>query len=174
MKGPRLLLTIIIVSCLLSACDISRDLGKKEDYIMNKYQQWQWKDAGATASYNIFTREVVIEKSVPEPAWGGSILELGTTDLAKDYYLKFKVTDLRGLYAVSIHYGGWANYENNSIKIQYDTTMMGEQEYNVSEALRMQGLTGKQQVAMKIYVIDPNGEQGTARLHLKGLSFTAR
>lgn len=161
------LLILIICVCSVFGCDIiSKSIGR-EEYIMYKYKPWQWKNAGASTTYDTDKNEIVIEKTILTPAWGGSILEIGRMDLDKDYYLKFKVVDVYGLYSIVIHYGGPGNYEYNYIKIQHDTTIIGNQEYNISEALRLQGLTGKQEAALKIYVIDPYEEQGTAWLRLK-------
>ncbi|MFH1656056.1 MAG: hypothetical protein ABH954_05555 [Candidatus Omnitrophota bacterium] len=167
----RLMKLLILFICMYSVfgCDIiSQSIGREES-IMYKYKPWQWKDAGARATYDTDKNEIVIEKTISTPAWGGSILEIGKIDLDKDYYLKFKVVDVYGLYSIVIHYGGSSNYEHNYIKIQHDTTIMGNQEYNISEALRLQGLKGKQEVALKIYVIDPYEEKGTAWLRLKRL-----
>ncbi len=173
MKKLFLLLVVLITTCLLSGCGITEFLNK-EEYLIDKYSSGQWKDAGAEVNYNVFTKDITFRKSKPAPAWGGTILEIGAIDLSKDYYLKFDVVDLHGLYAAAIHYGGWPNYERNFVKIQYDTTIKGEQEYNVSEALRSIGLTGKQQIALYIAVIDPRGEEQTAILRLKKLSFSAK
>jgi hypothetical protein len=163
------LLILIIYVCFVFGCDIISKSISKEEYIMYKYKPWQWHNAGANTTYDTEKNEIVIGKTILTPAWGGSILEIGKIDLDKDYYLKFKVVDVYGLYSIVIHYGGPDNYEHNYIKIQHDTTIVGNQEYNISEALRLQGLTGQQEVALKIDVIDPYEEKGTAWLRLKRL-----
>lgn len=173
MRKTIILLTRVLCVCLLYVLVIPKCMGE-EEYIMDKYQQWQWHDAGAKTTYDTTSKEIIIEKSISTPAWGGAILELGKIDLNKDYYLKCNVVGLYGLYSIGIHYSGPTGYERNHIKIQDDTTIKGEQEYNVSEALRMEGLKDEQEIAMKIYVIDPPGEQQVAWLRLKDLSFTVR
>lgn len=143
----------------------------KENYLMNKYPQERWLNAGATVSYNKWNKEVVIKKARFIPAWGGAILEIGTIDLSEDNYLKFKVVDLKGLYSVTVHYGGPQQYETHYVKIQEDTSMRGNQVYNVSEALRMEGLNGWRKIAIQILVVDPYNEPGKGMVRLKELSF---
>ncbi len=145
--------------------------GSREHSVMSQYSQDQWLDAGATVSYTGWSNEVVIRKSRPTPAWGGAILELGALDLSRPNHLTFEVVGLRGQYAVMVHYGGMQRYETQHVKIQEDTSMMGKQEYDVREALRMEGLRGPQKIAIQILVIDPLDEPGAGMVRLKHLMF---
>ena len=148
--------------------------GVLEGYVTDNYSISQWLDAGAKTSYDKSNKEILIKKDMQEPAWGGAILEIGTIDLLKENYLKFNVTELKGLYAIIVHYGGKAQYETHKVKIQEDTTIKGVQEYNISEALRMEGLTGIEQVAIQILVVDPQGKSGQAMLRLQDMSFATK
>lgn len=145
-----------------------------KDCIMDRYNIYSWLNAGAKVTYDTLAKEVIVKKDRMEPGWGGTILEIGIIDLGKDNYLKFEVADLKGLYAVLVHYGGWQQYEAHKVKIQEDTTIMGQQEYNISEALRMEGLSGKQQIAIQILVIDPQDEPGKSMVCLKGLRLESK
>lgn len=157
---------IIIVNAL--GCVGSPESGVGD--VMSHYPQEKWLDAGAGVSYRPFTHEVAIQKSRITPAWGGAILEIGDVDLSTPYFLRFQVTALKGLYAVIVHYGGMEYYERQHVKIQNDTSFVGGQEYNLSEALRMEQIYGKQQVAIQILVIDtPSIPAGTAMVRLKEL-----
>ena len=173
-KNYKLIFIFMICFILMGFFCYMRSTNAIEVSLMEQYPQERWLNSGAKIFFDKSNNEVLIKKDQLTPAWGGVILEIGTIDISKDSYLKFNVVNLKGQYAVAVHFGGPEQYETHLVKVQEDTTILGSQEYNVSEALRMQGLSGEQQIAIQILVIDPQGEPEQGMVRLKELSFGSR
>jgi len=140
--------------------------------LIDKYPQQEWLiNAGANIYYQP-NKEVLIKKFSETPEWAEVILEVDTIDLARDNILKFNVINLKGQYAVDIYFNkpGNAQELGDFVRIQEFTSALGAKEYNVSNALRMEGFD-QEGVAIHFLVADPVNAPATAMVTLNNLSF---
>lgn len=142
---------------------------EKERYFTDYYSEQAWVNRGAIVTYNVSNHDVKIsrDRMRSSGSQGAAFMDLGRFDLSQDYHLVFDASDIDGFFAIVLHYAAMDPAGANSIEVQSKTDMEGSKDYDITQILSDNGISGKRQLGLEIVVMDDplQDEVGTTVLN---------